>query len=112
MRNTLPTKQYIHVEYPQTSHVGAYRIRPNTPTNPRECFQGVCDTPLQGNWVKCGYSNFLFYACPLNTDIKNRGRLHNLPLPINLSISMLKHSKYKISKLLIARTVVYRLQGV
>ena len=26
------------IEYPQTSHVGAYRIRPNAPTNPRGCF--------------------------------------------------------------------------
>ena len=45
-------------EYPQTSHVGAYRIRPNASTNPCGCLRGVCDTPLQGNWVECGYSNY------------------------------------------------------
>ncbi len=28
--------------------VGAYRIRPNASTYPRECIQGVCDTPLHG----------------------------------------------------------------
>ena len=38
MRGTL-----IHANIP---HVGAYRIRPNTSTNPRGCFQGVCNTPL------------------------------------------------------------------
>ena len=35
------------IEYPQTSHVGAYRIRPNALTNLCGCLQGVCDTPLQ-----------------------------------------------------------------
>ena len=35
------------IEYPQTSHVGAYRIRPNASTYPRGCLRGVCDTPLQ-----------------------------------------------------------------
>ena len=102
MRNTLPTKQYIHVEYPQTSHVGAYRIRPNTPTNPRGCFQGVCDTPLQGNWVKCGYSNFLFYACPLNTDIKKQRQTSQSASAYKSQHIYAETRKYKISKLLIA----------
>ena len=33
---------------PYFAHVGVYRIRPNAHTNPRGCFQGVCDTPLPG----------------------------------------------------------------
>ena len=35
------------IEYPQTSHVGTYRIRPNALTYLCGCLQGVCDTPLQ-----------------------------------------------------------------
>ena len=35
------------IEYPQTSHVGTYRIRPNASTYLCGCLQGVCDTPLQ-----------------------------------------------------------------
>ena len=46
-------------ESPQSAHVGAYRIRPNASTYPRRCFQGVCDTSLHGNWVKCRYSFFI-----------------------------------------------------
>ena len=43
-------RKEIEHKYPPTSHVGAYRIRPNASTNPRGYFQGVCDTPLQTNW--------------------------------------------------------------
>lgn len=35
------------IEYPQTSHVGTYRIRPNALTYLCGCLQGVCDMPLQ-----------------------------------------------------------------
>ncbi|OUN82093.1 hypothetical protein B5G04_00215 [Bacteroides sp. An51A] len=35
--------------------VGAYRIRPNTSTNPRGCLQGVCDTPLHGMFADIQY---------------------------------------------------------
>ena len=33
---------------------------PNASTYPRGCLRGVCDTPLQANWVKCGYSLTIF----------------------------------------------------
>ena len=55
-------------EYPQTSHVGAYRIRPNASTYPRGCFQGVCDTPLHGMFadIHFKFSNkVIFYQVPL-----------------------------------------------
>ena len=46
---------------PQTSSVGAYRIRPNAPTHPRRCFQGVCDTPLHR--LFCGFVIFFVKLC-------------------------------------------------
>ena len=39
---------YLNIRISPNCLVGAYRIRPNTPTNSRGCFQGVCDTPLHG----------------------------------------------------------------
>ena len=39
---------FLNIRISPNCHVGAYRIRPNTSTNPRGCLQGVCDTPLHG----------------------------------------------------------------
>ena len=51
---------FIFFEYPQTSHVGAYRIRPNASTYPCGCLQGVCDTPLQSIRQNADI-HFIFY---------------------------------------------------
>ena len=49
--------------------VGAYRIRPNASTYPRECLQGVCDTPLRGMFVEYSFNFDYLYIWIISLSI-------------------------------------------
>ena len=75
----------------QTYPVGVYRIRPDAPTYPRRCFQGVCDTPLQMFLGKCGiHITLSFHEQSLPFPVNRIRGIFRCDLQTFLSISFTK----------------------